>query len=193
MVTLSTLICLLTRASAGGNTSGTFFALSLNYPPETAWICCHIGRLLKASLYFLLVFFTSFKATKRLTYYSVQGFIAMMPDEKLPFVNQSEHLYLADVHAFHGNSGAPAFINLAGMHGGSITSGEEYRLLGVVNGGITEDEHFNLEMTSTLSITTSANSGIATIVPADDLKALLLDPRIQKLRDDYVKSQQIQK
>ncbi len=111
----------------------------------------------------------------------------MMPDEKIPFVNTPEKLYLADVHAFGGNSGAPAFVNLGGMHSGTLVVGEDYRLLGVVNGEVFEDENFNLELATTLQARGKVNSGVSTIVPADELKALLEDPRLQKLRDDEVK------
>jgi hypothetical protein len=93
---------------------------------------------------------------------------------------------LADLHAFGGNSGSPAFINLAGYHNGSLVVGENYRLLGVVNGEVTEDENFNLKLTNTLKGTAKANSGISTIVPADEIRTLLDDPRLQKLRDDTV-------
>lgn len=117
-----------------------------------------------------------------------QGIVAMMPDEKIPFVVTPEKLYLADVHVFGGNSGAPAFIDLGGIHGVSITGGEDYRLLGVVNGEVLEDEHFNLELATAYAGTAKANSGISTIVPADELKALLDDPRLQQQRENELKA-----
>lgn len=131
-------------------------------------------------------FFTQFPGTKRMELIVRQGIIAMMPDEQIPFVGLPRHLYLADMHAFHGNSGSPAFINLAGMHDGSISSGLDYRLLGVVNGEVFEDEDFNLTLTATVAGKALANSGVSTIVPADDLKALLDDPRLQRQRDEGV-------
>ena len=111
-----------------------------------------------------------------------------MPDEKIPFLGRPEKLYLADVHAFGGNSGAPVFVNLGGMHEGGLMLGQEYRLLGVVNGGMFEDENFDLQLTTTLRGTAKANSGVSTIVPADDLKALLEDTRLQQVRDAEMKA-----
>lgn len=58
----------------------------------------------------------------------------------------------------------------------------------VVNGVVFEDEHFNLELATTLTGTGRANSGISTIVPIDELKALLEDPRLRENRDLQVKA-----
>lgn len=57
---------------------------------------------------FFAGFFHQFPGTKRMQPIVRQGIVAMMPDEKFPFVGQPEKLYLADVHVFGGNSGAPA-------------------------------------------------------------------------------------
>jgi hypothetical protein len=134
---------------------------------------------------FFAGFFYQFPGTKRMEPIVRQGILAMMPSEKIPFVDISERLYLADLHAFGGNSGSPVFINLSGYHNGSMMLGQDYRLLGVVNGEVTEDENFNLELTTTvLRGKGRANSGVSTIVPADEVRALLDDPRLQKLRDD---------
>jgi hypothetical protein len=59
----------------------------------------------------------------------------------------------------------------------------DYKLLGVVNGEVFEDEDFNLTLTAMVAGKALANSGVSTIVPADDLKALLDDPRLQRQRD----------
>jgi Trypsin-like peptidase domain len=140
---------------------------------------------------FFTGFFYQFPGFRRIQPIVRQGIIAMMPDERIPFVGQPEHLYLADVHAFGGNSGAPAFINLGGMHGGTVVAGQVYKLLGVVNGEMVEDENFNLELTATMiQGKGQANSGISTMVPADELKTLLGDARLQRERDEYVAQHQ---
>lgn len=136
---------------------------------------------------FFAGFFYQFPGTKKISPIIRQGIIAMMPDEKIPFVTSPERLYLADVHAFGGNSGAPAFVNLSGLRNGSLALGPpEYRLVGVVNGLMTEDENFNLKLTTTLKGKLAANSGVSTIVPADDLKALINGPALQAFRDRVV-------
>ncbi len=139
---------------------------------------------------FFAGFFYQFPGTKRMQPIVRQGIIAMMPDEKIPFVGIPEKLYLADVHAFGGNSGAPAFINLGGFHHGTMVLVEDYRVLGVVNGEILEDENFDLQLATTFRGVARANSGVSTIVPADYLKALLEGPRLQRMRDEVVKTKQ---
>jgi hypothetical protein len=143
-------------------------------------------RIVEGEPIFFAGFFYQFPGAKRMEPIVRQGIVAMIPSDKVPFVGMAEKVYLADLHAFGGNSGSPAFVNMGGFHGGSIMAGESYRLLGVVNGEVTEDENFNLELTTTLKGSGKANSGVSTIVPADELRALLDDPRVQKLRDDTV-------
>jgi hypothetical protein len=150
-------------------------------------------RITEGEPVFFAGFFYQFPGTKRMEPIVRQGIIAMMPSEKVPFVGMAERVYLADLHAFGGNSGSPVFFNLGGYHEGHILLGDDYRLLGVVNGGLTEDENFNLELTTTLKGTARANSGISTIVPAHEIQELLDDPRLQKLRDDAVTARGAQK
>lgn len=151
------------------------------------------NRITEGEPVFFAGFFYQFPGVTRMEPIVRQGIIAMMPHDRIPFVNARENLYLADLHVFGGNSGSPAFIDLGGFHEGSVRLGLDYRLLGVVNGELTEDQNFNLELSTTLTGTQRVNSGISTIVPADDLKALLEDPRLQALRDSAVARQQPKK
>jgi len=153
----------------------------------------HQHRITEGEPVFFTGFFYQFPGAKRMEPIVRQGIIAMMPEDKVPFLSRAEKVYLADVHVFGGNSGSPAFINLGGYHEGSMVLGDDYRLLGVVNANVSEDEKFNLELATTVSGKGIANSGISTIVPADELKALLEDPRVQKLRDDAVTARGAQK
>jgi hypothetical protein len=137
---------------------------------------------------FFAGFFTQFPGVKRIEPIVRQGIIAMMPDEQIPFVGQPRHLYLADMHVFSGNSGSPAFINLGGIRSnGDLMTAQNYLLLGIVNGEVYEDENFNLTLTATVAGKAYANSGVSTIVPADDLKSLLEGPQLQKIRDAAIR------
>jgi hypothetical protein len=132
-------------------------------------------------------FFVQFQGEHRMQPIVREGIIAMMPDEKL--VNTTGKLgkvFLGDVHIFGGNSGSPVFVDLAGVQGGSIIAGEDYRLLGVVSGYFYEDEELSLKAATTLKGKAHANSGIAIIVPASALKDLIDDPRLQQKRDGAV-------
>lgn len=115
-----------------------------------------------------------------------EGIVAMMPDEELvTTTGKKGKVYLGEVHAFHGNSGSPAFVDLGGLRGGAFRLGVDYRLLGVVSGGYSEGEQNTLVLETPLA-NKPGNSGIAMIVPASALKALLDDPHVVALRDEGV-------
>ncbi len=56
-------------------------------------------------------------------------------------------------------------------------------LLGIVSGFYHEDSNLKLTVAATLTGTLEQNSGIAMVVPADELKALLDTPALQAARD----------
>ncbi len=131
-------------------------------------------------------FFYQFSGERKMLPIIREGILAMMPDEKLPNVTgKLGNAYLGDVHIFGGNSGSPVFVDLGGLRGNNL-SGEEYHFLGVVSGLFYEDAEFNLKVATTIRGVTHANSGIALIVPANDLKRLLDDSRVQAVRDGVV-------
>lgn len=106
-----------------------------------------------------------------------EGIIAMMPDEDLETTTgRMGRVYLGEVHAFHGNSGSPAFVDVR------RSIGYDYRLLGIVSGGYGEGEQNALLLETPLA-SKPGNSGIAVIVPASELKALLDEPSAVALRD----------
>lgn len=139
---------------------------------------------------FFVGYFAQFPGTQRAQPIYRSGSLAMMPADPIQMDGGgSEHLYLADVHAFLGNSGSPLFINLVGFRRGIIVGGgpaSEY-LLGVVNGFIPER---NGRVTGAATFEgvqgTEPNSGILTFVPAQELKDLLDSPELQKQRNDEV-------
>jgi hypothetical protein len=105
-----------------------------------------------------------------------EGVVAMMPDEDLvTTTGKMGRVYLGEVHAFHGNSGSPVFVDLGGLRGGSMRVGVDYKLLGIVSGGYGEGEQNALVLETPLA-SKPGNSGIAVIVPASELKALLDEP-----------------
>lgn len=122
-----------------------------------------------------------------------QGILSMIPDA--PIVStlcRPGDVYLADVHAIGGNSGSPVFITPRSSLGGMLSgpSGVPYALLGVVSGYANEMENLTLQIATTFQGQVQGNSGISTIVPAYQVKALLDSAPLQKMRDDYFAAHQ---
>jgi hypothetical protein len=133
-------------------------------------------------------FFYQFPGQRKIEPIVRQGVLAMMPDEDLTTtLGGQDRVYLADVHVFHGNSGAPMFVNVSGFRGGSMMiGGFPYRLLGIVSGYFYETEDSQLQVATTLTGKASANSGISIVVPIDELKKVLDSHALQLLRDAEV-------
>ena len=117
----------------------------------------------------------------------------MMPSEKMvTTLDKLGNLYLADVHVFGGNSGSPVFVNTGGARNSGLGP-DHYWLLGIVSGYMNEDADFNLTVATTLRGTVRANSGICIVVPIDELKAVLEQPELQKMRDDAIEHRSLTK
>src|SRR6202521_5211611 len=96
-------------------------------------------------------YFYQFPGQKKFQPIVREGILAMMPDEKLDTtLRKPGHLFLGDVHVFGGNSGSPLFVNLGGFRNGSVTAGDQYRLLGIVSGFYHEDSNLKLTVATTL-------------------------------------------
>ncbi len=130
-------------------------------------------------------YFYQFPGLRKIEPIVREGILAMMPDETLlTTLHKPGRLYLADVHVFGGNSGSPLFVNVGGLRNGGLSvGGFPYRLLGVISGCYSEDTDFTLTIATTMKGTFAGNSGIATVVPIDELKALLESPALAALRD----------
>jgi hypothetical protein len=104
------------------------------------------------------------------------GRVAMVPGEKIPAtLKLPANIYLTEAHAFGGNSGSPMFVNLGGLRG-NVFGIDSFKFLGVVAGEVHENADFTLSVSTTLTGQAAANSGISVVVPADDVKALLMSP-----------------
>ena len=139
-------------------------------------------------------YFYQFPGLKKFQPIVREGILAMIPDEKLETtLKKPGHLYLADVHVFGGNSGSPLMVNLGGFRSGGIISWFQYKLLGIISGYYHEDSDLKLTVATTLRGKLEQNSGIAMVVPADELKALLDSPALQAARDAEVASKNLKK
>ncbi|MBZ5612995.1 MAG: serine protease [Acidobacteriia bacterium] len=142
------------------------------------------GRIHEGQRIVFTGFFPKIEGVKKAQPIVREGIISSLADEPLILLKKdvAAKFYLGDVHVLAGNSGSPVMVNLGGIQGSSLTLGEDYRLIGVVSGYLTEDENMSLKLETTVEATASANSGITTIVPVADLMALLNDERLLKQR-----------
>jgi hypothetical protein len=128
-------------------------------------------------------YFYQWAGAKRIQPIVRQGVLAMMPDEEVNTTLQKPgHIYFADAHAFHGNSGSPMFTSTRGIRGNSF-SGGSYFLLGIVSGYFAEGVSFSLPAATVLTGEVHDNSGITTVVPGYELTDLLESPELKAERD----------
>jgi trypsin-like peptidase len=131
-------------------------------------------------------YFSSFSGQNRMEPIVRQGVLAMLPQERLDTtLHKKGQLILADLHAFHGNSGSPVFVNVGGTHG-SLMGSDNYILLGVLSGYYPESAGFSVPAATILTGEVRDNSGIATIVPSEELTKLLNSSEVQADRDRNV-------
>jgi hypothetical protein len=145
------------------------------------------GKISEGAKLLFSGYFYQFPGKHRIQPIVREGVLAMIPDE--PLLNTTGKfgdIYHGDVHIFGGNSGSPVLID-ENSNRDNFIGFPTYRLLGVISGLFFEDQDFSLKPAITFKGTMHANSGIALIVPADALKSLLDDPRVQAQRDADVK------
>lgn len=113
-----------------------------------------------------------------------QGILSMVPDEPMTTTTgKPGTVYLADVHVFGGNSGSPVF---AKPQDDMTHMGDNW-LIGVVSGYYFEKADSKMEIAVTVKGETAANSGVAMIVPADEIKKLIENnPVLKGYRDAYL-------
>jgi hypothetical protein len=112
-----------------------------------------------------------------------EGKIAMIPDEQVPTTLRSlGNVYLVDAHVFGGNSGSPMLVNLGGQRDNGLTAGFNYHLLGLISGYVQETSDFKLQAVAGYAGTVVANSGVAMVVPAQQILDLLNCDALLSLR-----------
>ena len=138
------------------------------------------NQIAEGSPILLSGYFYQFPGERRFQAIVRQGILSMVPDEPVTTTTgKPGTVYLCDVHIFNGNSGSPVAVTASWLGIGG------YKLLGVVSGSYVEDEDFNLEIATTVKGTAHANSGVAMVVPADFVKALLDRPELKGFREAY--------
>jgi hypothetical protein len=141
-----------------------------------------------APVLFSGLFIQTFVAGQKLEPIVRSGTLAMVPEGLMETtLNKLGKVYLAEAHAFGGNSGSPMFIDINKLAG--IISGPSYHLLGVVSGEVHEGADLTLQTAASFNAQVSANSDVSMIVPAQEVRAILYSPELQAERDAAVAKQ----
>jgi hypothetical protein len=138
------------------------------------------------SVLFAGLFIQTFDQVHRLEPIVRSGTLAMIPGGMLETTLQRKqgHVYLAEAHAFGGNSGSPVFVDPNRFAG--IISGPMYKFLGVISGEVPENSDLSLTVTTSISGNIAANSGVSVVVPGSELMKVLNKPALQKDRDSMI-------
>jgi hypothetical protein len=134
--------------------------------------------------------FIQYHGTNRLEPIVRSGTLAMIPREEIETtLHKPGHIYFAEAHSYGGNSGSPVVVDTRRISG---QIGFDYKFLGVIAGMVPESNDFHLQVTTDLSGSVLANSGVCVVVPADELLKILLSPKLSNLREaaveDYLRS-----
>jgi hypothetical protein len=118
------------------------------------------------------------------------GSLAMIPEAPLQMTLNGKpgHVYLAEAHAFHGNSGSPVFIDL-GKFAGIVVGGPYLKLLGLISQEVSENSDLTLTVATTVSGSVEGNSGVSVVVPVSEIVKLLDDPALTADRDFQIQRQ----
>ncbi len=130
------------------------------------------------------LFIQSFQQMHSLEPIVRSGTLAMVPSGLMETtLRKLGRIYLAEAHAFNGNSGSPAFVDTA-----KFTSpiGFSYKLLGAISGEVLESSDFIMHVTTSYTANVAANSDVSVVVPANEIKTILYDPSLQAERDASV-------
>lgn len=149
-----------------------------------------LHRIGEGSTVVISGYFLQFPGQRKFQPILRQGTLSMIPDEPMTTTTgRPGAVYLADVHIFGGNSGSPV---LASPQDDAIHAGQRW-FIGLVSGYYFEKADARMEIATTVKGDTAANSGVAMIVPADEVKKLIEnDPRLKGYRDAYLSGLQKQ-
>ena len=113
------------------------------------------------------------------------GTLALLPNGLMETVlHKPGHIYFAEAHTFHGNSGSPVFIETTKFSNAITTS--SYSLLGVISGSVSEKADMTLTVTTTYSGNVEANSDVSVVVPVSQLRDILHSTALQAERDTWI-------
>jgi hypothetical protein len=116
-----------------------------------------------------------------------KGSLALITDEEIktgPDLRQ--HVYLAELGSWPGNSGAPVFLNFSGLRGSEFIGSSRFFLLGLMLGYFSNLREADLIETRTVLGGDPSNIGISYILPASTIRKVLESVDAQHARDEEI-------
>lgn len=118
-----------------------------------------------------------------------RGSLALLTDEAIQTgPDTRQHVYLAELASWPGNSGAPVFLNLSGLRNGAIIGGSDFHLLGLMLGYFSNMRQADIVETRSVVGGDPSNIGISYILPAAAIRKVLDSAPLQQLRDQTIKA-----
>jgi hypothetical protein len=134
-------------------------------------------------LFFDGLFIQTFQTIHNLEPIMRSGSLAMVPEGLMETtLHKPGRIYLAEVHAFSGNSGSPVFIDTSKF---SNPFAPSYTLLGVISGEVHESSDFTISVATSFAGTVAANSDVAVVVPVSQIKDILYPSSMRAERDAF--------
>ncbi|HXM65884.1 MAG TPA: hypothetical protein VN911_04065 [Candidatus Acidoferrum sp.] len=131
------------------------------------------------------LFIQSFREAHSLEPIVRSGTLAMVPNGPMETtLHKPGKVYLAEAHAFSGNSGSPVFIDTSKF--ANVIGAPSYSLLGVISGEVLETSDLTLRVTTTYTANVGANSDVSIVVPACEIKNILDSPPLRAERDAFI-------
>jgi hypothetical protein len=133
------------------------------------------ARITEGDDVFFAGLFAPFVGTERNYPVMRFGHVALLSEEKIPWMNQMLDLYLVECLTYGGNSGSPVFIYKPGIPGM-----KPLFLAGVVMGSFNESSE--VKMASSATPVAYQNMGITAVVPAYFLHEILFSDELRAAR-----------
>ena len=119
-----------------------------------------------------------------------KGSLALLTDEAIDTPSGKQHVYLADMPSWPGNSGSPVLLNLGGQREGGLMAGFRLYFLGVLLAYYSNMRTGQTVDTATITGGDPSNIGISLVLPATTLRHVLDSELAKKQRDSQIPKKQ---
>ncbi len=117
-----------------------------------------------------------------------KGTLALLTDEDINTETGKQHVYIAEMSAWPGNSGSPVLLNLGGQRETGLFVGYRFYFLGVLLAYFPNLRRGQTVETSTLIGGDLSNIGISLVLPSDTVRKVLDSEPVKQHRERQIPS-----